>query len=65
MPNERAGGSPEWPPEGGHSGEGDLVEEGFLMPGPLGGDKGTPRDMRERWRYNADDAEVGGRGNGH
>jgi len=35
------------------------------MPGPLGSDKGTPRDMRERWRYNADDAEVGGHGNGY
>jgi len=33
MPNERAGGSPERPPEGGRSGEGDLVEEGVLMPG--------------------------------
>lgn len=33
--------------------------------GPLGGDSGTTRDMRKRWRYNADDAEVGGHGSGH
>lgn len=25
----------------------------------------TTRDMRECWRYNADDAEVGGHGSGH
>jgi hypothetical protein len=32
---------------------------------PAGGDCSTTRDMRERWLYNADDAEVGGHGNGH
>jgi hypothetical protein len=36
-----------------------------LMPAPLGGDSGTTRDTREHWRYNADDAEVGGHGSGY
>ena len=36
-----------------------------LIAGPLGGDSGATRDMRKRWRYNAEDAEVGGHGSGH
>lgn len=38
------------------------------MPGQcrsVGGDSGITGDMRERRLYNADDAEVGGHGNGH